>query len=391
MSAVRIHSSALRSVAKLGVGLENMLRPVPNARAAQSVSSVLVLEYLLPLGSCLHLTPLYEALRRRPGLHVTVATRGLALGVLRHSPFVDTLLETPDPLTDLVSSIRSLRRQLKQRGLRPDCCLTGLPDQRSRIALLALAASSAWRGGFTVHDELYQRPLTPDWSRSQIENNLRLAEMVGCGGPLLEPRIFYTAADVAAARALLAPAHVVGRPVLLVVSQNSGGQPKGWHLDRWCRTLQHAHQQLGYELVYVGTATESSSIEALRTAAGGAGYSVAGQTTIGQLAALLALADLALTLDTGTMHIGRAVDLPMVVLAPSWQPAQEWLPLGKFNVRILLGKERKDIPPDYQLDEIDAGSAIAALDELTQIYPPSEPARQARLERNLSTIDLLKS
>lgn len=389
MSTRGLKSSALHTVAKLGVGLERTLRPGHDPSAAERVSSVLVLEYILPLGSCLHMTPLYEALRRRPGLHVTVATRSLALGVLRHSPFVDTLLETPDPFTDLGGSIRSLRRQLKQRGLRPQCCLTGLPDQRSRIALLAMGASPGWRGGFTVHDELYQRPLAPDWSRSQIQNNLRLAEMLGCGGPPTEPRIFYTSADADAARTLLAPARTQGRPVMIVVSQNSGGQPKGWHKERWLQTLRHAHQRLGYELVYVGTAIDREPIDDLRTSTGGAGYSVAGQTSIGQLAALLALADIALTLDTGTMHIGRAVDLPMVVLAPSWQPPREWLPLGKPKIRILIGEERKDIPPDYQLDEIHAEEAIAALDELTQLYPPGERAREERLARNLSNIDLL--
>jgi ADP-heptose:LPS heptosyltransferase len=378
----------LRAGAATALGLERIVQRTPDPARANQVSSVLVLEYNLPLGTCVHMTPLYEALRRRR-IHVTVATRGLGLGVLRHSPFVDSLLETPDPLTDLGAAVKSLRQQLRDRNLTPECCLTGLADQRSRTALLAIAATRGWRGGFTVHDVLYQRPLTPDWNRSQIENNLRLAEMVGCAGPLLEPRLFYTADDAAHARSLLAPAHAAGRPVMIVVSQNSGGQPKNWFLDRWCQTLRQAHQQLGYEPVYVGTAAEGESIEALRVSAGGAGYSVAGQTTIGQLAALLALADIALTLDTGTMHLGRTVDLPMVVLAPSWQPPEEWLPLGRSNVRILLGELRKDIPPEYQLDEISAPEAISALEDLASLYPPSEQAREARLTRNLSSIDLL--
>jgi ADP-heptose:LPS heptosyltransferase len=375
-----------RAGASVALGLERIVQRTPDPAKADRVSRVLVLEYNLPLGTCVHMTPLYEALRRRR-IHVTVATRGLGLEVLRHSPYVDTLLETPDPLTDLGAAVTSLRRQLTRRNLNPECCLTGLADQRSRIALLAMAATRSWRGGYTVHDELYQRPLTPDWNRSQIENNLRLAGMLGCDGPLLEPRLFYTAEDAAHARALLAP--TAGRPVIIVVSQNSGGQPTNWFPERWQQTLRYAARKMGYEPVYVGTAAERESIEKLRASADGTGYSVAGQTSIGQLAALLALSDLALTLDTGTMHIGRTVDLPMVVLAPSWQPPKEWLPLGRQNVRNLRGEQRKDIPPDYRLDEISVDQAIAALEDLAALYPPGELAREARLARNLSSIDLL--
>lgn len=388
MPPANFKSSALGAAASFVVGGESLIRPVADARIP--VESVLILEYMLPLGSCLHMTPVYEALRRRPNLHVTVATRGLALGLLRHSPHIDDLIETPDPLTDLPSAIRSLRTQLRQRDLNPQACLTGMPDQRTRIALLGAAATRAWRGGYTIIPALYQRPLAVDSTRSQISNNLRLAAMLGCEGPMLEPRVFYTQADADHARSLLAPARPSARPILIVVSQNSGGQRTGWRTDRFAEVLTYADRILGYRPVFVGTAADQPAIEQLQRAAGGLGHSLAGKTTVAQLAALLALADLAVTLDTGTMHMARAVGLPMAVLGPSWQKPHEWLPLGQPQVRILRGPDRTDIPPGYQLDEITAASVSTALHELSTLYPPNEPAREQRVARNLSQIDLLR-
>ena len=127
-----------------------------------------------------------------------------------------------------------------------------------------------------------------------------------------------------------------GRPVLCVVTQNSGGQRTGWHEERWVVALRHAHERLGYGLAFLGTGADGEKIEALREAVG-AGVSLAGRTTIGQLAAVLALGDLVVSLDTGTMHLGRAVGVPMVVLGPSWQRPVEWLPLGKAHIRIVRG------------------------------------------------------
>ena len=110
-----------------------------------------------------------------------------------------------------------------------------------------------------------------------------------------------------------------------------------------------------------------------------------------QLAAMLALSDLVVSLDTGTMHVGRAVDVPMVVLGPSWQKPLEWLPLDKPNVCILRGEDLVGIPEGYQLDEITPSAVIGALRTLTALYPADETAREKRLQHGLSNIDLLQA
>lgn len=378
----------------LAAQAEKMLRGGKRSSPA-SAESVLVLEFLLPLGNLIHMTPVFEAMKRRKKpLQIVVVTRGLGLGVLQHSPFVDHLLETPDPIANVSEATSSLKRQLAERGLRPSGCLTGVANQRTKFAIFALRAGVGWRGGFTLVPELYQYPLINDKSQSLIVNNLQLAGLVGAPQELLEPRLFYTAADVAHARSLVDPLQAGGRPVLVVVSQNSGGQRTGWHTERWVQALRHANDNLGYELAFVGTAKETEAIDSLRAKAGAAGvplgYSFAGRTSVTQLAALLASSDLVLTLDTGTMHVGRSTGVPMVVLGPSWQKPHEWLPLGKSHVRILRGEDRVGVPEGYLLDEISAASVIAALDHLTATYPPSEAARAGRVQANLSAIDLRK-
>jgi ADP-heptose:LPS heptosyltransferase len=114
------------------------------------------------------------------------------------------------------------------------------------------------------------------------------------------------------------------------------------------------------------------------------GVSLAGRTRVTELAAVLALSDWVVSLDTGTMHVGRAVGVPMVVIGPSWQRPTEWMPLGVEHVRILRGKDREDVPPGYKLDEVGAGDVIAALEELVGVYPASEEGRKGRrIQRSL--------
>jgi ADP-heptose:LPS heptosyltransferase len=369
--------------------MEKVLRRKIGAMEPAKVRQVLVLEYMLPLGSCVHLTPLFEAMKiSRPDVKVVVATRGLGAQVLRHSPYVDRLIETPDPLTDLWEAVRVLRRRLRDAKIEADLVWTGASDQRTRIAMLGMLAASGSRGGYTVNPGLYQRPLEYDRGLSLIANNARLVELVGGVAEVLEPRVFFSQRDAETMQALMREANPEERPLAVMVTQNSGGQATGWHTDRFAQVIRHA-ARLGFEAVYVGTSADKAAIEEIRTAAGGIGVSVAGRTSVTELAALLAMSDVMVTLDTGTMHVGRATRTPMVVLGPSWQRPIEWLPLTVGNVRILRGEDRDTVPEGYRLDEISAESVIEALDDLLRTYPPIAAGRQKRVEQSLSAIDHL--
>jgi ADP-heptose:LPS heptosyltransferase len=376
-------------LARTLLAVEGMFRKVA-AVEPERVKQALVLEYMLPLGTCVHLTPFFEAMKLcRPDVAITVATRGVGLQVLRHSPYVDRLIDTPDPLTDLKAAVFSLRSCLRRLKLEPDCVLTGASDQRTRIALMGVLGAGGWRAGYTLKPELYRRPLEYDKSVSLIGNNLRLAGMFGCGLDEVEPHVFFSRESAGAARGLLLEVNPEGRPLVVMVTQNSGGQATGWHTERFVRVIWHAAEKLGYAVVYVGTAGDAGAIEAIRQAAGGIGRSIAGRTSVTELAAVLAMSDAMVTLDTGTMHIGRAVKTPMVVLGPSWQKPVEWLPLGVKNVRILRGADRDTVPENYKLDEISAETVVAALDDLVGAYPANAETRGDRVQRSLSGVDHL--
>ncbi|HEY5057212.1 MAG TPA: glycosyltransferase family 9 protein, partial [Acidobacteriaceae bacterium] len=235
---------------------------------------------------------------------------------------------------------------------------------------------------------LYARPLAYDAGLSLIGNNLRVATMLGCPTDVTRPRIFASAADAQAMQELLRAVNPAGRPVAVFVTQNSRGQQTGWHVDRFAAVIRHAERR-GFAVVYVGTTAEQEAIDAVRGAADGIGISVAGRTTVSELVALLAMSDVMVTLDTGTMHVGRAAGVPMVILGPSWQKPIEWMPLGVNNVRILRGPDTDNVPDGYRLDEIAAESATAAMEDLLKAHPPSMEARRARVHESLSEIDHL--
>lgn len=361
-------------------GAERVLRPGQRREPLSRVRNVLLLQYSAALGPAVHATPLVAGIRQAmPDARIVVAANGLAAGVFRNHPQVDQLFETPSPLSDLRGAVRALRVQrLFAQGA--FAALTTQGNERTLIGLAAFLAGIPYRVGYTEVPQLYQSSFRRDATRSLIDDNLRLIETFGRPAQHIEPQIFFTQQDADYARELLARD---ARPIAVFVTQNSGGQRTGWHMDRFVHVLRHVEAS-GYRIVYVGTTKDAPAIEAIRSEAGGIGVSLAGRTSIPQLTALLAQSDIIVSLDTGTMHVGRAAGTPMVVLGPSWQRPIEWLPLGIPHVRILRGEDRDTIPANYQLDEITAESVVSAFDELMQLYPPSAADRERRVQRSLA-------
>jgi ADP-heptose:LPS heptosyltransferase len=363
--------------------LYHLLR-LTRPRPAAGAPTILVLQYQMPLGCCVHGTPVFAALKAaQPSATILVATRGLGAAVLEHDPHIDHILITDDPNLSLTAKwhvAQQLRAELRARNLRPTLIVQDASSKAGSFALFAALLRLAPTTGFANAPALYDHPLAYDWNRSLIDNNLRLAD----NAPHIEPAVYFTAAELSAARALLAEANPAARPLTAFVLQGSGGQRTGWHDDRFAAVIRYA-ESLGHQVLFLGTAADTPTVDRIRTLAESSGVSLAGRTTVPQLAAVLCLCDLLVTLDTGTLHVGRAAGLPTVVLGPSWQKPLEWLPLGQPHVRILRGPDQPTIPPHYQLDEITVPAVTAAIDDLSRLYPASPTAREDRTTRLLST------
>jgi len=349
----------------------------PHKVPLAEISNFLILQHPSALGTAIHATPIIPALRRAvPECRVVVVASGFALDVFRNNPGVDRLIETPSPLKDLSGAVRALRSQRPFRG-KPYATLTTTGNERTLIAMQALLSGASIRIGFTVVPQLYRKPLFFDSALSQIANNLRIIEALGHRPEFFEPEIFYSNADLAFARETLAAAGVQsGQPVAVFITQTSVTQRKNWRPERFRAAAEFLMKHYGAHILFAGTAAESPAIDDLRKPLSGPSTNVAGKTTLSQLAALMSLSAVGVSLDTGPMHLGRAVALPMAIIAPAWSPPVEWLPLGNDRFRIFKNADVPVPPPqNYVIDEVSVDEVIAALADLLTRYPNRIPDR----------------
>jgi ADP-heptose:LPS heptosyltransferase len=340
-------------------------------RELSSFRNFLLLQHARALGTVVHATPLIPALREAmPDARIAVAASGFALEVLRNNPGIERLIETPSPLNDWRSAAQILRRENPFR--RGDFVLvTPVGNDRTKIALQTLFAGAGARVGFTQVPALYRAAFEFDYAKSQIENNLAILPALGHPIRHFEPQIFFTAADLEWVERMLAESGVqAGQVVAALVTQTSVTQHKSWRKERFQAAAEFLIERYGAHIVFLGTESEAAAIDDLRKGIAGATSSFAGKTNLLQMAALLSLCDVGLTLDTGTMHVGRTVGLPMAILAPAWSPSLEWLPLNNPRYRILKNAEMEVCPPEYVIDEVSVDEVTGALQGLLEKFPP---------------------
>lgn len=361
-------------------------RPALERGNLRAIRNFLFLQYDVPLGSAVHATPLFEAIKRAmPDAHLSVAASEMVASVLAHNPFVDRCVVTPDPWKDFFGAVRMVRELYRTLPAGPDCVATTLGNQRSRLAFLAMhAAPDAIRTGYMLATPMYDLPLVIDAERSQLDHNLEILRVLGHEAATLEPRVYFCSHDTEFAADLLqADSYDQQRIRIAFVTQNSGTQPNKWRGERFQQVISTLSTDLKALPVFVGSAQEAKNISQLRDRLPEKGIMLAGKTTIPQLAAVLAQCDAVVSLDTGTFHVARAVQLPGVVIAPGWQNPVEWLPLRHPKYKVLWSGPIAEATAGHFIDEISAEQVIAATKELLARYSANGEARQSRVQAAL--------
>ncbi|MBX6753215.1 MAG: glycosyltransferase family 9 protein [Thermorudis peleae] len=167
----------------------------------------------------------------------------------------------------------------------------------------------------------------------EIHRNLGLMRALGCPdcGDNLEFPL--SDEDWAEAQTLLAP--LAGRPRPWI-GLHPGARPpaRRWPIERFATVANGLREQFHAQLVITGSSDEMALAQELASQIRGEPLVLAGQTSLGGLAAVLASLDLFISNDTGPAHIAVAVKTPSITL---FGPAdvRRWAPLDRQRHPIL--------------------------------------------------------
>ena len=104
-----------------------------------------------------------------------------------------------------------------------------------------------------------------------------------------------------------------GPPLVLLCPGSINSRAKRWPAERYA-TLADRLAETGATVALIGSPAELDVCDQVRRQMGAEPIVLAGQTTVAEATAIISVADLLITNDTGPAHIGSAVGTPTLVI-----------------------------------------------------------------------------
>ena len=298
----------------------------------------ILLVKLSSFGDILHALPTLEALRDAyPLAHITWLVEAAYAPLLSGHPALDEVWIAPRlrPAEFFSgSNPAALRRLVQQLRTRPFDLVVDVQGLLKSAIWVALAKSPR-KVGYDKTRELSYLALTErvkpfDPEAHAVWRYLNLAHYLG--GPPTLPR-FRLRLDAAVDIAALIPGKV-DRP-LAVLHPGARWASKLWPPASWASLAEWLHGQ-GFQVAVTGSAADQELVAGIVQQSQAPLLNLAGRTSLAQLAGILRQARLAVTTDTGAMHLAAALGTQVTAL---FGPTAPWRtgPFGDGHQVVRLG------------------------------------------------------
>jgi ADP-heptose:LPS heptosyltransferase len=294
----------------------------------------------LQLGDLLCSTPALRTLRRAlPEAHIALIGLPWARELVARLDSVDELIEFPgypgipevpaDP-----SVLPSFFALMQARSFDLALQLHGSGNVSNGFVALLGARRSA---GFELPGVASRLDETVAYPDDQPEERRPLVLLRRLGFETTDEQLEFPLRD--ADRAELAPLaarHGLVAGGYVCLHPGARDPRRRWNAPGWARLADHLADR-GYRVVLTGTAAEAPITAEIRARMRYPAVDLAGATSLGALAALVAGARLLVSCDTGVSHLADALRVPSVVLFTGSDP-QRWAPLDRELHRVVAAR-----------------------------------------------------
>lgn len=326
---------------------------------------------LSSLGDVIHALPTLEALRMLyPRGRLVWLVEEAQAPLLAGHPALDEVWAVPRlnlGKTGSGGDPRTMWRVARRLWSEPFEVVIDLQGLMKSALWVALARSPRKVGYDRTRELSYlvlTEPLPPyDPEAHAVRRYLNLARHLGA--PAGPPRFRLGLPLSADVGHFLPPAE--GRPVA-VLHPGARWPTKLWPAAYWARLADWLAREHGLQVVITGSGADQGLVRDIIAQAEVPPLNLAGRTTLAELAAVLKKARLAVTADTGPMHLAAALGTPVAAL---FGPTAPWRtgPFGDGHEIVRLGLPcspcfRRQCPEPRCLTELPVAAAQASVEKI---------------------------
>lgn len=214
------------------------------------------------------------------------------------------------------------------------CYLAGIP--------VRAGATREFAGGVLTH---CVKPLPVE--AHQADRNLHLLASVGIAARPPRFELAIPCEAQASARELRAQAGLAANEEYVVLAPGASCAARRYRGDRFAQAGMAIAAEMGRRLLVVGGERDAPIAEAVARRIGPGASSLAGRTSVPELAAIVAGARLVVTNNSGPLHLADAFGVPVVVLYSGTDLESQW---RARNTASLLLRRKTACSPCYAFE-----------------------------------------
>jgi heptosyltransferase-2 len=309
---------------------------------------------------------LLQLRQKYPGAAIVLLGDTLAAEICPAGTIVDEVIDIQAFMPGLLGFLKLLRLVRRQKF---DIAvnLRWKSDMSALIALLSGAPIKlgGGKGFYTRFYTRFDKRLFEDENRHEYRINTDILRPLDIRSERLKTYLHVTAADRSWARKFMQKHGLKSRNFMLLTPIASNPL-KAWSEPGFVDVARRFTEKFKTKIVVSYAPGDAAAAERVARAAGRNAL-LSGQTTIGQLAALVKSARLVLCNNSGIIHVAHSVETPVVCLNTSLG----WAPFGGEDTAITrlpshLPVEQNRHLPNEEVAKLLAGISVAEVWELLQ-------------------------
>ncbi|MFH1146435.1 MAG: lipopolysaccharide heptosyltransferase II [Pseudomonadota bacterium] len=297
------------------------------------------------VGDCIMTTPALKVIRENfPSARISALAKPWVRDVLVANPSVDEVISYGDEYRGLKGQMR-LAGELSLKGFD----LAILLQNAFEAAWITRLAGIPRRAGYNTDARsllLTHKVVLKKETRKihQVYYYLRMLEGLGLDITGREPELFLQPqnSDALSIERILIEERAGHKPFLIGINPGAAyGPAKRWLPEYFLEVIRRLVKATGCKVIIFGTKADYGIGEEARLASPDRVLNLAGRTTLGEAIAAIAQCRVFVTNDSGLMHVGAALNVPLVAIFGSTNPVTT----GPFSRRARIIRKEFDCSP----------------------------------------------
>lgn len=284
----------------------------------------ILLVQLGDIGDVVLTTPTIRAVKEAyPGARVSIMVRKPFGNLLATDPNLYDVVESPRPRGTALHVIREYAAfMLRLRRARYDLVIDLRTGDRGAILTFITGAEvrvgrpsetkQFWHN-FVFTRMVHSSALDPS-AHPGADQSLRIVRELGIDAKSSIPQLYASPDNTAQASELLEKCGLAPGSRWVTINPFSRWKYKEWGVMKWAMLIDLLWERYQIPSVLVGSPEEAVACEEIIKGREGHTFNLAGETTLGELAALLSMTSLHLGVDSAAPHIAAAFGKPTVTI-----------------------------------------------------------------------------